>query len=110
MIYVPYKGQGPALADVLAGHVSVIVAEAGVPGYEVVQWFGVLAPAHTPRDIVAKLHAAIVRTLQDPTVKQRFVSDGGETVGNTPEQFAAVIRNDLKKWEKVIKSAGIKPE
>jgi tripartite-type tricarboxylate transporter receptor subunit TctC len=86
------------------------IAEAGVPGYEVVQWFGVLAPVHTPREIVAKLHAGIVRAVQDSTVKERFISDGAEAVGSTPEQFAAIIRADLGKWGKVIKDAGIKPE
>jgi tripartite-type tricarboxylate transporter receptor subunit TctC len=84
------------------------IAEAGVPGYEVLQWYGVLAPANTPRDIIAKLHAGTVRAVQDPAIKDRFISDGGETVGNTPEEFAAVIRADLKKWGKVVKDAGIK--
>ncbi len=86
------------------------IAEAGVPGYEVVQWFGILAPAATPRDVIAKLHASTVRALQDPAIKERFVSDGAETVGNTPEEFAAVIRADLTKWGKVIKDMGIKLE
>ena len=145
MVHVPYKGQGPALIDLMAGHVSLsmanmlsalphvkngrlraigvtgakrasiapgipTIAEAGVPGYEVVQWFGVLAPAHTPRDIIARLHAGIVRVVQDPAIRERFSSDGAETVGSTPEEFAAVIRADLSKWSKVIKDAGIKRE
>ncbi len=84
------------------------IAEAGVPGFEVVQWFGVLAPAATPRDVSAKLHAAIVRTLQDPAVRNQFVNDGAEPIGSTPEQFASVISADLKKWRKVIRDAGIK--
>ena len=84
------------------------IAEAGVPGYEVVQWYGILAPANTPRDIIAKLHAATVRALQDPAVRERFVTDGGETVGSRPEEFAAVIRADLTKWGKVVKEAGIR--
>jgi tripartite-type tricarboxylate transporter receptor subunit TctC len=84
------------------------IAEAGVPGFEVVQWFGMLAPANTPRDIIGKLHAGVVRTLQDPSVKEHFVSDGAEPVGSTPEQFAAVIAADLKKWGKVIREARIK--
>jgi tripartite-type tricarboxylate transporter receptor subunit TctC len=143
IVHVPYKGQGPALIAVVAGEVSLMmanvlsalphvrngrirahgvtsdkratvapdiptIAEAGVPGYEVVQWYGVLAPANTPRDIIAKLHAATVRALQDPATKQRLISDGSEPVGNTPEEFAAVIRADLKKWSKVVKDAGIK--
>jgi tripartite-type tricarboxylate transporter receptor subunit TctC len=143
MVHVPFKGQGPALSDVLGGHTSVMMAnllsalphakagrlrafgvssakrttvapqlptisEAGVPGYEVVQWFGVLAPGGTPGEIITKVHGAIVRTLQDASVRERFVSDGAEPVGNTPEQFAAVIRADLNKWGRVIKAAGIK--
>jgi len=145
MVYVPYKGQGPTLIDLLAGHVSLMmasmqsvlshvksgrlraigvtslkratiapdiptIAESGVPGYEVVQWFGVLAPANTPRDIIAKLHAGVVRAVQDPAIRERFIGDGAETVGSTPEEFAAVIRADLGKWSKVIKEAGIKAE
>ncbi len=84
------------------------LAEAGVPGYEVVQWYGILAPANTPRDIIAKLHATTVRVVQDPATRQRLISDGSEPVGNTPEEFSAVIRADLKKWGKVVKDAGIK--
>ena len=84
--------------------------EAGVPGYEVLQWFGILAPAGTPRDIIAKVHAATVRALHDPVIKQRFMNDGGEPVGGTPEEFAALIRNDLQKWAKVTKAAGITPK
>jgi tripartite-type tricarboxylate transporter receptor subunit TctC len=143
IVHVPYKGQGPALLDVMAGHVSLMmanvisalppvrngrihalgvtglqratvapdiptIAEAGVPGYEVVQWYGVLAPAATPRDIIAKLHAGTVRAVQDPLVRQRIVSDGGEPVGNTPEDFAAIIRADFRKWGDVIRKAGIR--
>lgn len=84
------------------------IAEAGMPGFEVVQWFGMLAPAATPRDIIARLHAGVVRTLQDPSVRNHFVSDGAAPIGGTSEQFAAVIRADLNKWQKVIRTAGIK--
>ena len=86
------------------------IAEAALPGYEAVQWYGVLAPAATPRDVVAKLHAAVTRALQEPTVRERLLSDGAEPVGNTPDEFAMVIRNDLVKWGKVIKAAGITAE
>jgi tripartite-type tricarboxylate transporter receptor subunit TctC len=68
----------------------------------------VLAPAGTPGEIITKVHGAVVRTLQDASVRERFVSDGAEPVGSTPEQFAAVIRADLNKWGKIIKAAGIK--
>ena len=86
------------------------IAEAALPGYEAVQWYGVLAPASTPRDVVGKLHAAVVRALQEAPVRERLLVDGAEPVGNTPDEFAAIIRNDLVKWGKVIKDAGITAE
>ena len=82
----------------------------GVSGFEVVQWFGALASANTPRDIINRLHAATVRALQDPVIRERFIYDGGDPVGNTPEEFSAVIRDDLRKRAKVAKDAGIEPE
>ena len=86
------------------------IAEAGVPGYEAVQWFGILAPAGTPREIINKLHSGVVRALQDAELRKRFINDGAEPVGGTPEEFAVLIRSDTAKWAKVIKEAGIKPE
>lgn len=145
MVHVPYKGSGPGVTDLVAGHVPVMmpnmlsaqphiktgrlralgvtgikrapgaediptIAEAGVPGYEAVQWYGVLAPAATPRDIITKLHAGVVRALQNPDVRQRLLNDGAEPVGSSPEEFAAYLRSETEKWAKVIKAAGIKPE
>lgn len=87
------------------------VAEQGYPGYEAVQWFGMLAPANTPRDIVTKLHAALTRALQDPEVKKRFLDDGAEvTPSATPEEYGALIRAEVAKWAKVVRDAGIQPE
>ena len=86
------------------------VSEAGVPGYEASQWYGVLAPARTSKEIVTKLHAEIVRILQAPDMKERLAADGTEPVGNTQEEFARYIREELVKWAKVAKAAGIKPE
>ena len=87
------------------------IAEQGVPGYEAVQWFGVLAPAGTPREIVMKLHTAILRALQDPDVKKHFNSEGADiTPSKTPEDFGALIRSDVAKWQKVVKEGGIKAE
>lgn len=86
------------------------VAEAGLPGYEAVQWYGLLAPAATPKDIIAKLHAATVSVLHSPAVKHRFEAEGAEPVGNTPEEFARFIRAETEKWAKVVREAGIKPE
>jgi tripartite-type tricarboxylate transporter receptor subunit TctC len=86
------------------------IAEQGVSGYEAVQWYGLMAPAGTPREIVSKLHKAVVGSLQDATVKERFVSSGADPVGNTPEEFAQLVRSEVAKWAKVVKAAGLKPE
>jgi tripartite-type tricarboxylate transporter receptor subunit TctC len=86
------------------------IAEAGVPGYEATQWFGMLAPAGTPADIVNRLHKEIVRVLAIPDMRERFAADGAEPVGSTPEEFLAYIRAETAKWADVIKQAGIKPE
>ena len=86
------------------------IAEAGVPGYEAVQWFGVLAPAATPRDIIAKIHNATARATNDQTIRARFIADGSDPAGGTPEEFADLIRSDIAKWAKVIMVAGIKGE
>ena len=146
MVHVPYKGAGPALVDVMGGHVPIMaanilstlphvkagrvraygvtsatraaaapeipsIAEAGLPGYEAVQWFGLLAPAGTPREIVMRLHGAVVQALEDPATKKRFVSDGATPKPSaSPEEFGAYIRAEMKKWGKVIHAAGIKPE
>jgi tripartite-type tricarboxylate transporter receptor subunit TctC len=86
------------------------IAEAGVPGYEAVQWFGLLAPAATPREIVSRLHGETVRALQAVDVRSRLSADGADPVGSTPEEFAAFIRSETAKWAKVVKQAGIQPE
>jgi tripartite-type tricarboxylate transporter receptor subunit TctC len=86
------------------------IAEAGVPGYEAVQWFGVLAPAGTQREIIARVRAEVVKVLQLQEIKERFFADGADPIGSTPEEFAAFIRSETVKWAKVVKSAGIKPE
>jgi tripartite-type tricarboxylate transporter receptor subunit TctC len=83
------------------------VAEAGVPGFEMVQWFGVLAPAATPRPMIAKLHGEMVKALRLADVNERFHNLGAEPVGNTPEQFGALIRSEVVKWARVVKQAGI---
>jgi tripartite-type tricarboxylate transporter receptor subunit TctC len=86
------------------------VAEAGVPGYEAVGWFGVMAPARTPKEIIARLHQEIVGVLNQSDTRERFRSDGAEVIGNTPEQFARYITSEAAKWAKVVKAAGITPD
>jgi tripartite-type tricarboxylate transporter receptor subunit TctC len=141
MLHVPYKGSGPAVADLVGGQVNLMfdnmpsslphvksgrlraiavtsakrspaapdlptIAESGVPGYEAVAWFGVLAPAATPPAIVKKLNAEIIKVLKSPDVAERLSSQGAEPVSNTPEQFSAYIKSEMAKWAKVIKASG----
>ncbi len=86
------------------------VAESGLPGYEAVQWYGVLLPAKVPRDIAALLHREITAVLQIPIVRTRLTEEGGDVVGGSPEQFAAYIALETDKWAKVVKAAGVKAE
>ena len=69
-----------------------------------------MAPAGTPRDIVVKLNEAVVRAVREPAIRKRFAEDGVDPVGSTPEAFATVIRDDIAKWHRVVKQAGIKLE
>ncbi len=84
------------------------LAEAGMPQFDRYTWFGVFAPAGTPRDIVAKLNGEIVAALQAPDLLERFANVGAEPVGSTPEQFVERIRSDAVKWGEVIRAANVK--
>jgi tripartite-type tricarboxylate transporter receptor subunit TctC len=87
------------------------VAEAGVPGYEAVQWFGILAPAATPREIVGRLHRELVQVMQDDDMRKRFMADGAHPVfSKTPEEFGNLIRSELAKWAEVARAAKIEPQ
>jgi tripartite-type tricarboxylate transporter receptor subunit TctC len=86
------------------------VAEAGVPGYEATSWVGVLVPAKTPRPIVLKLNQEIVRILKTPEVNEQITRAGAEVLAGTPEQFAAMIRGDLKRYSELTKAIGIRLE
>jgi len=86
------------------------VSEAGVPGFQSGSWQGLLAPAGTPPEIVAKIHDAVVKVLNEPEMKQRLADQGAEVVANTPEEFAVFIREDTAKWAQIVKTSGIKIE
>jgi len=98
------KERIPSMSDVPT------IAEAGLPGYEATAWNGVLAPAKTPQPIINRLHAEIVKALRAPDVVEMLAKQGVDPVGNTPQEFAAIIKSDVEKWGRVIKSAGIKSE
>jgi tripartite-type tricarboxylate transporter receptor subunit TctC len=86
------------------------VTESGVPGYEFTGWWGVLAPAGTPKALIAKLHAETVKAVRAPDVAQKFAAQGVDTVGSTPGEFAKVIASELTKWRKVAAEVGIKAD
>ncbi len=84
------------------------IIESGLPGFEVGSWYGLLAPAGTPPEIIKRLHAEVVRALASSEVRERFQSFGSEPLGNSPDEFAAQIRSDIAKWAKVAKSANVR--
>ena len=86
------------------------VAEAGVPGYEAMQWYGMVAPAGTPAPVVARLNAEAVRALQSDEMKEKLALDGAQPVGSSPAEFAALIRSELDKWTRVARAAKIEQQ
>ena len=98
------------LKRIAAAHDVPTIAESGVPGYDAAQWYGMVAPAQTPKEIVARLNRDLVAILQSDEIKERFAADGAEAVPTTPDEFARYIRSETDKWARVAKSAGIKQE
>src|SRR6266850_1049342 len=115
-VHVPYKGGAPALNDLVGAQRSPLdpalatMAEAGVPGYEVVGWNGLVAVAGTPPDIVARLQAEVGKALRLPEVRERLAALGAEPVGSTPEEFGAFIRAEMTRWGRIIREKGIRSE
>jgi tripartite-type tricarboxylate transporter receptor subunit TctC len=86
------------------------VAESGVPGYEAIEWQGVVVPAGTPGPVVGRLHQAFARAVTLPEMKERLAAIGADAAGSTPDELAAFIRSELAGWAKVIKESGIRIE
>jgi tripartite-type tricarboxylate transporter receptor subunit TctC len=142
IVHVPYKGNAPALTDIIGGHVEMIFSgvpaliphiqsgrvraiaigslkrfpaipnvptfdESGVKGYEATTWFGLMAPAKTPKDIIARLNVEVDKILKSADLKQRFINEGLEPMGGPPEAFAKFIRTEIDKYAKVIKAASV---
>ena len=85
-------------------------AQSGYPDFDVSSWWGVVAPAATPREVVTRLHADINRVLALPEIRTKIADLGAEIVTSTPEQFAAYIKTETAKWAKLIREVGVKPE
>ena len=86
------------------------VAEAGAPGFDIVQWYAIWLPAKTPKDIAGKLHAEIVRIIQSPDYRKRQIEVATDVVGSSPEALGALQKTEIEKYRKIAVSAGIKPE
>jgi tripartite-type tricarboxylate transporter receptor subunit TctC len=143
LIHVPYKGSGPALADLVGGHVSMYfssmppaislvkdgkvralgvtgltrspifpelptIAEAALPGFEAVLHYGIVAPAGTPKPIVAKLNAALRQAVMSDDLKKKLAADGTEPLASTPEEYATDIDKEETKWSEIVRKSGAK--
>lgn len=84
------------------------IAEAGLPGYDAGTWYGLLAPAGTPGDIIARLNVELVKGLRSAEMKKRIAAEGGDVIGGTPDEFTAVIKRDIEKWTRVVAASGAK--
>ena len=86
------------------------VAESGYPGFETSQWYGLLAPAGTPKSVITKLNSEIATALKSPETMRKIAEDGALVIGGTPEEFATLIAREIERWGQVVKTAGIKAE
>ena len=144
LIHAPYRGSGPAVADLVGGQVQVMFdgapslipyittgkiralaaasprrnpllpntptfAELGYPSVNVALWYGLMAPAGTPPEIIARLNREVNQALKSSEIQERFASQGTEALGGTPEQAASYVRQELDRWGPVVKKAGIVP-
>ena len=144
VVHVPYKGVGPAMSDLLGGHVASMVsniasakphidtgklrplgvtsraraaalpdvpsmAEAGVKGYEVLNWFGMFAPAGTPAPIITRMHAEAKALLTTAEMKQRLAGEGAEPINSAPSDFTAFVKSEMQQWSEVGRTAKIQP-
>jgi tripartite-type tricarboxylate transporter receptor subunit TctC len=114
---LPHVRSGKLRALAVTGRTRAEVApdiptmgESGLPGYEAYGWYGIVAPAKTPRPIIERLHNEVAKIARDPKMKARLAGQGLELVGNTPEEFDAFIRAEVAKWGEVLKRAGLKPK
>ena len=83
-------------------------AEAGLPGMDMKVWFGVLAPAGTPKDVITRINAEFNKALKTPELSKRLSDEGADPAGGTPEQFVALIKDDIPRWGKLVKESGAK--
>jgi len=145
LLHVPYKGFGPGVTDVMAGHIPLVFGgitasiglirggkvkgiavtsparakalpdvpsfqEQGLDGFDIQAWYGFVAPAGTPGDIVGKINADLRAIIARSDFQERLAKDGLEPVGNTPSAFAVQIKSDIERWAGIVRRAGLKPE
>ena len=119
-----FNSIAPIVANIKAGRLRVLgiasskrspqlpdvptISEAGVPGFEAVNWFGMFAPAKTPKPIITRVNEAVVKVLRSPDIQAQFIALGADPVGDSPEEFAAFVRRDMERYAKVVKLSGAK--